>query len=634
MASKRGGPAHTTEHFGTEEQRDEADQTGARWYLAQSQHVHEKVFNVVRRIEDAQSWRQTARLKHERLYGNREIAGLTPSKYARAGTMRSQDRLKLNVCKSCVDTASAKIAKNKPRPLFLTSGGDAALQDKAKKLTKFCDGMFDAAGVYAAGQRAFVDSLVQDTGVVKVSDDGGDSLTVERVFVDELYIDEIEAVYGRPQQLHQKRLVHLDVLVALFADDPVKVTAIRAARERAEGTSDHVEVIESWHLRSSPDAKDGVRAMSVKGCTLVLEAYDRDYFPFVFLYWTEPRRGIYGQGLIEELVGIQLEINRLLQTIQEAQHLACVPRVYFDSATAATLKPIDNEMGGHYSFVGRPPVISTANAMPSEIYQHLENLFRKAFEVTGISQLSATAKKPSGLDSGAALREYQDIETERFILVGQRYEAFYMQIARIMLDLMRARAAAEDAGDDKALRVKARSNKFIETIKWSDVEMDEDRYDMQVFPVSLLPTSPAGRLQTVKELVKDGFISDRAQAMGLLDFPDLEAFQSLQTAALDNIRHHIDNILEHGKFEAPDRYIDIKLARSMAQSAYERGEATGRPRERLDDLDTWMMMLDELEDGMAAPAPGGAGVAGTPVPMGKGLAPPMVEQAPPPDFTQ
>lgn len=634
MASRRGGPAHTTEHFGTDAQHDVEDTVGTRWFLALESSVHEKVFNVVRRIEDAQAWRASARLKHERLYGNREIAGLTPNKYARTATMRSNDRLKLNVCKSCVDTASAKIAKNKPRPLFLTSGGDAALQDKAKKLTKFCDGMFDASQVYAAGQKAFVDSLVLDTGVVKVSDDGGDSLNVERVFVDELYIDEVEGVYGKPQQLHQRRLVHYDVLVSLFSDDPVKVSAIRNARERTEGTSDHVVVVESWHLRSGADATDGVRALSIKGSTLVFEAYDRDYFPFVFLYWTEPRRGVYGQGLVEELVGIQLEINRLLQTIQEAQALACVPRVYFDSATAATLKPMDNEMGGHYSYVGRKPEISTASAMPGEIYQHLENLFRKAFEVTGISQLSATAKKPAGLDSGAALREYQDIETERFILVGQRFETFYMQIARIMLDLMRERAKAEAAGDDKALRVKARSGKFIETIKWSDVDMEEDRYEMQVFPVSLLPTSPAGRLQTVKELVKDGFISDRSQAMALLDFPDLEAFQNLQTAALDNIRHHIDNILEHGKFDAPDKYINIALARSMAQSAYERGEAQGRPRDRLDDLDTWMMMLDELEDGMKAPAASGAPLAGAPVPMGTGPAPPMVEQAPPPNFVQ
>jgi len=624
---RRGAAATTTEHFDPSGGGGvEPDSTGGRWFACvREDDVHPKVFSVVSAIESAQAWRTTARLKHERLYGNREIAGLTANKYAKAAPSRNKDRLALNVCKSCVDTASAKIAKNKPRPLFLTSGGDAALQDKAKKLTKFCDGMFSAAGVYTAGQQAFVDALVNDTGAVKVSDDGADTLTVERAFVDELYADEIESMYGKPRQLHQKRLVHADVLIELFKDDPVKVTAIRAARMRADGITDHVEVAESWYLRSGPKATDGKHAMCIRGNTLVYEEYTRDYFPFVFLYWTPPRRGIFGQGLIEELVGIQVEINRLLITIQEAQVLACVPRVYFDAATAATLKPMDNGMGGHYSFVGRPPMIQTASAMPGEIYQHLENLFRKAFEVTGISQLSASAKKPGGLDSGAAIREYQDIETERFILVGQRYEEFFMQVARIMLDLMRSRA---ESGADVA--VKSRSGKFVETIKWSDVDMDEEKYEMQVFPVSLLPTSPAGRLQTVKELVKDGFIADRAQAMGLLDFPDLEAFQSLQTAALDNIRHRIDDILEHGTFNAPDRYLDIKLARSMAQSAYERGEANGRPRERLDLLDTWMMMLDEMEDDMTAPPPGASAPAM--VPMGDGPAPPMVPQPPPPSF--
>lgn len=632
--ARRAAPAATVEHFGVAASTDD-DTSGGRWHLADERDVHAKVFSVVRAIESAQTWRQAARLKHVRLYGNREIAGLSASKFSQTTTRRREDRLTLNVCKSCVDTAASKIAKNKPKPMFLTSGGDADLQDKAKKLTKFCEGMFAASKVYEAGQQAFVDSCVVDTGCVKVTDDGED-LLVERVFIDEIFIDEVEGIYGNPRQLHHRRLMHADVLLAMFPDDAEKQHAILAARRREDSVTNHVEVIESWHLRSAKGAKDGKRALSITGCTLLIEDYEPDYFPFAFLYWTTPFRGFFGQGLVEELIGIQIEINRLLRTIQEAQHLACVPRVFFDNATAATVKPIDNEMGGHYSYSGRPPTIATANAMPSEIYQHLENLFRKAFEITGISQLSATSRKPAGLDSGAALREYQDIETERFVIIGQRYEAFYMQIARIMLDLMRARAKRfeeTEAENDNAMRVKVKDGKFIETLDWKDVVLDEDKYEMQIFPVSFLPTSPAGRLQTVKELVKDGFIQDRSVALSLLDFPDLEAFQSLQTASLDNIRKIVDNILQKGEFEAPDKYLNITLARSIAQAAYERGEEQGRPRERLDLLDTWMSMLDELEDQMKPPpAPAPAGPAPAMVPMGEGPAPPMVEQAAPPVF--
>lgn len=579
--------------------------------------AHNRVFRTVRHIESAQVWRQSQRLKHVRMYGNREVKGLKASDYCRTAPGRTS-RLAWNVCKSCVDTAAAKIAKNRPKALFLTSGGDAKLQDKAKKLTKFVEGMFEAAHVYVAGQQAFVDACVVDTGVVKVTDDG-DDLCVERVFVDELIVDEVEGIYGDPQQIHHRRLMAPGKLIAQYPD---KKSQILAARKRDESSSYYVEVIESWHLRSDKKSDDGRRAICIEGCTLAYEPYTRDWLPFVFLFWTLPFRGFFGQGLVEELVGIQVEINKTLQTIQEAQRLACVPRVYFDAASAATLKPITNEMGEHYSYSGRPPVISTANAMPAEVYQHLENLYRKAYEITGISQMGATGKKPSGLDSGAALREYQDIETERFVLVAQRYEEFYMRIARLMIDLMRGREAGK-------ARVKTASGKFVETIDWSQVDMHEDEYEMRVFPISLLPSSPAGRLQTVKELVKDGFIADRSQALKLLDFPDLEIFQSLQTASLDNIHVIVDAILEKGEFASPDRYLNVDLARQIAQAAYERGQAQGRPQERLDLLDTWMQQLDELQDSMtpqAAPAP-------QMVEMGEGTAAPMMPQLPPPELT-
>ena len=609
--ARRAAPAVTTEYFGVDAKPSVYDTE--QWWVAEPEHAWTRVMSTVRAIAAQQSWRSDQRLKCVRLYGNRDIAGLSASKYAQVSARRSADRLTLNVCKAVVDTAAAKIAKNRPKPLFLTSGGDASLQDRAKKLTKFCAGLFEKTNAYAVGQQVFVDACIVDTGVVKVSDDGED-ISVERVFVDELYIDEVEAIYGNPRQIHQRRVMHVDDLFAMFRDDAEKLRAIRGAVRHG---SNHVEVTESWHLRSSKTSDDGVRMMCIDGATLVHEPYEHEQLPFFSMYWTPPFRGFLGQSLIEEIIGIQIDINKTLRVIQDAQTLVAVPRVYFDSASAGSVKPIDNSIGGHYTYTGRPPIISTSNAMPQEIYSHLENMFRKAFEITGVSQMSATGRKPAGLDAAVALREYQDIETERFVLVGQRYERLFMSVAKYMIALMRARGGSST--------VKVKDGKYVDTLDWKDVDIAEEQYSMQVFPVSLLPSTPAGQLQTVRELVKDGFIPDRAQAMALLDYPDLEEFQSLQTASLRNIRRIIERILEDGEFQPPDRYIDVALARKEAQAAYERGCAQGRPRERLDDLDTWMRQLDELEDAMQ-PTPSNM------VPMGQGVAPPMVPQPAPPSY--
>jgi hypothetical protein len=45
--------------------------------------------------------------------------------------------------------------------------------------------------------------------------------------------------------------------------------------------------------------------------------------------------------------------------------------------------------------------------------------------------LSAAAQKPAGLDSGKALREYNDIESDRFMTIGQAYERYYLQLAKL-----------------------------------------------------------------------------------------------------------------------------------------------------------------------------------------------------------
>ena len=161
------------------------------------------------------------------------------------------------------------------------------------------------------------------------------------------------------------------------------------------------------------------------------------------------------------------------------------------------------------------------------MFSHLDRLYNRAYEISGISQLSATSLKPAGLESGVALREYSDIETERFVIVGQAYESAFLEIARQMIDL------AKDVSEEgKTYEVISYGDKEIEKIRWSDINLREDQYRMKVYPASLLPTTPAARLQTVIEMAQAGLI-DKAETRSLLDFPDIEQYNKLATAPLD-----------------------------------------------------------------------------------------------------
>ena len=54
------------------------------------------------------------------------------------------------------------------------------------------------------------------------------------------------------------------------------------------------------------------------------------------------------------------------------------------------------------------------NLVSAELLSERERLLGLTLQMPGISQLAARSMKPAGLDSGVALREYQDIEAERF----------------------------------------------------------------------------------------------------------------------------------------------------------------------------------------------------------------------------
>ncbi|HAT63936.1 MAG TPA: hypothetical protein DCS66_04945, partial [Flavobacteriaceae bacterium] len=97
--------------------------------------------------------------------------------------------------------------------------------------------------------------------------------------------------------------------------------------------------------------------------------------------------------------------------------------------------------------------------------------------------------------------------------VAKRYEKCFMDAAEIMIDT--ARDLYEVKGDYK---VKAQDGKFIDTISWKDVNMDADKYLMQIFPTSALSSTPSGRLADVQDLLAAGFI-DKEDALKLLDFP-------------------------------------------------------------------------------------------------------------------
>jgi hypothetical protein len=572
----------------------ENEQFTKYWWEEPKTTVHETLFSILRFLDQNQGYRREMDLRHIRLYGNLNVLGLSAYTYAKsdfAGGSSQVDRVTLNVVQSCCDTATQKIAKNKPKPTFLTEGGNPELKRRAKNLTKFVQGQFYATRMYEQAPIVFLHGTVLGTGAMKIYREK-DQIKIEPTLAAELRVDDAEAMYGKPRSLYQIKAIPKEALARIYPEYAFQIKTAKLSEISHvfhPNLSDCVQVVEAWHLGS--EENPGRHVIAIENCTLLDEPWTKDYFPFAFIRWSPRLLGFFGQGLAEQLTGLQIAINKILRDIQVAFHLF-KPKLIVKHGSKILKAHLNNEIGTVIETQGEPPIPAPMSAVPQEWFSHLFWLYQRAYEIAGISQLSANSQKPAGLNSGKALREFNDIETERFILVGQAWEQFFMEAARQMIDL--AKEISEEY-PDFAVTVRGRSS--IERIRWEDVNLEADKYVLQVFPTSSLSSTPSGRLQDIQELIQAGFI-DRASAMDLLDLPDLEAFMSRVNAPIRNIEKQIADILEKGEegYRPPEPFQNLQLALTMFQEAYLQAVDDGEGEDRLELLRRWMAQAKETMD--------------------------------------
>lgn len=562
------------------------------WWKKSDKELYKSVFQYVQHLRQHQNYRHENNKKYLKLYSNYDVLDIQQYSYFRDEAASStQNRVTLNVVQSMVDTVVSKIGKNRPKPSFLTEAGDFSLQQKAKNLTQFTQGQFAETKFYAEGKRAFRDACIFGTGAVKVFPRDG-AMHAERVFIDELMVDDNESLYGKPRQLHQLKQIHKDVLKEMF---PKAVSQIDAVGSELSGestdfgvvpnNSDMIWIIESWHLPSSKDAADGKHAICIQNHTLMTEDWKKDYFPFVFWRWGERAMGFWGQGIAEQLQGIQLEINKILRTIQVSMHLVSIPKIFLEASSKVVTAHLDNKIGGIIRYAGTKPENGPLANIPPELFSHLDRLYQRAYEVIGISELSARSSKPAGLESGRALREFNDIETERFMDVGQRYEQAYLDAAEIFISEIKYMVEQDSVYED--LDVKVQSNEFTKRIKWKDVDMDKDKYSLFLHPTSSLSSTPAGKLQDVQELLQAGFISAE-EGRDLLDFPDLKGYYNYANSPIEDIKRSIELIVDEGKYYSPEPYQDLEMGITKMQQAYLYYRTRDLPESKLELFRRWI----------------------------------------------
>lgn len=574
-------------------------------------------------LKESQAYRYRQTAVYARLYGNQSLysfAGQNISKMDQTYGL-PQERPTFNLVQSVTDTLVSRISQSRPQPVFLTDNSDYAQRNLAKQLNNFIQGEFYQTKTYDQATIILRDALIVGTGCGHVFETQDNKVGLERVLLTELLVDPNEAMYGDPRRIYRIKLIDRDVLLASFPKFREKVEMAAKAypdnsADSSKSVSDLVMVVEAWALPSGKNAKDGRHTIACSSGSLVDEEYTKDKFPFAFVHYSPRLLGFWSQGVAEQLMGTQMELNSILYTISRAIKLVGVPRVFQEMGSKVMKTAHNNEVGVIIEYRGNKPTYEVAPCNAPELYAERDKLIQYGYQQSGVSALQASSQKPQGLDSGEAIRTYDDISTDRFASLSRRYDNFFIDLAYLMID--QAKDIAERDGEYSTVYPNKNGTKEIDLPK---AALLKDSYVIQCFTQSSLPKDPAGRLAKVTEMAQSGMITLQ-EARRLLDYPDLEQVEKLANASEERIFQALDAIVEDGKYSPPDVFMDLDLAQKLSVQYYNLYAAANLPEKGKQMLRDFFSHTQVLKQAAVPPQTAPAGPP-------QGAQPQAVPQAPP-----
>jgi hypothetical protein len=279
--------------------------------------------------------------------------------------------------------------------------------------------------------------------------------------------------------------------------------------------------------------------------------------PVAMLYVAEPLKGAFSVSMADELYPIQSIVDRLCERIGLAVELSPANTVWVPEGSEVKASMISNEIGAVYNYrplpgmSASPITVATPPAIDPQYLTLLEFWTRQGYEITGISQLSAMAKKPSGLNSGVALQTVEDVESDRHNLALQSFVRFLMNTAKVCIEVFPA--------DEEILpKHTGRAN-----IKWREIKKEHDAFSIQFSASSSLSKDPKVKMEQIEKLLAMKLLNP-SLATSLLEFPDLERAYSITSSSYDACQRIIERAVEDGD---DDFYEVVDLAQIYREAA-------------------------------------------------------------------
>lgn len=457
----------------------------------------------------------------------------------------------INVIASCIDTLHSKIAQSKVRPFFTTINGTFKDIQCVKQAQQFFDTYYDEQNVNKKISDAFKDACIFDTGVIYIDEE---QKTINRALPFQVFVRPAEVNYNKLTRVFYEQ-----------KDFPISLLPEKIYSKFKNKSMEYVDFGIYY------DTLNKTKAYTGNGSIILTETYNADVIPFVFLYYKNPVLGNVTTSVADQLVNIQQEINILMAKIKDASQLNPALTFLVPEGSSMKVTQLSNRVGNAISYKplangGLPVTSATPAFIDNQYISVLNELVQKAYDIVGISQLSAQSKKPTGLDSGIALATMEDVESDRF-------ETQLNQVIRAFIDV--AKTCIKVFPQDENILPEI-SNRV--SIKWQDIVKESSNMSIQYSGADNLSKDPSTKLQQLQQLSMAGVIPS-ARIPQLMQIPDLEMGYSLSNNAIDAVMAIIKNCIEKDDYNVPE-FIPFELLKeeiintqlSLTSAGYDRNK--------------------------------------------------------------
>ena len=440
--------------------------------------------------------------------------------YYQKGTFNIEDDttsgIQENIIASCIETLCSKIASQKVRPFFNTVNGTFKEMQIVRQAQTFFDQLYEENNVNDVVTLAFRDACIFDKGIVKISDDGISNRIPWNVFVD-------------PREVSYKQITRVAEKLPKTPGRILELKyGIKADRNLSYTVYEYYDIIEH------------VKAVYVQELNkVVVHRYEPNRIPYLMIYYSKPIKGNTSQSVVDQLYGIQMQIDELLAVMKDS--IAMNPGMTLLVPRSSNIKTnmLSNRTGQIIQYdpipgqTTSPVTYATNDIISAQFVELLDKLKNDAYEVVGISQLSATSQKPEGLNSGVALSTMEDIESSRFEIQLNNVIRLYVDIAKACIDIF---PPDEDILPSSQNRAK---------ITWSEIVEARDNMKIQFSAAQALSKDPSEKLKQLTALSAAGIIP-QSHIATLMELPDLQSGYNLANNAFNSCYDFIDRVIKYG----------------------------------------------------------------------------------------